>query len=247
MDKQAGYEQVYGALHERSRVTQAWLQVVFDELSTLTSLALITVFLQYGIFFALMFGTPGIRDYAAPFCDSLYYISDKLASDKGTASAMALSSVLSWVLLTSISCQEHFLLNRNVINLYAVAGFTGMVCVVLFNNTSDDGDLHLAGAALLSASYLLAQCSLVIYAFYQPTVSNTARYVALGFTALSVLAGLTYLFTYVLSSCRSAAVIVEYILYLLTSVTNLVVYIDFTASHTSLKIIEQSEQRMQVI
>eukprot|EP00960_Hanusia_phi_P000632 16344-Hanusia_phi.AAC.14 len=217
-------------------INRGWVVVVFQELSVLTSLAILAMVMQYSVFFFLMFVSPGIRVYGVPYCDSLHYISDKLAIDKGTASVMVISSVLSWVVLTGISCLHHPLLNRGITNLFALVGFTGVVCVVMYNNTSNKTFWHLIGTGMLSVTYVLAQLNFSVFAYRLPTVSLWTKRTALAFSCFSAVMLVVYLVVYNTDSCTSDVVIVEYVVYLLASLTNLIVYIDFTAMHTWTKL-----------
>eukprot|EP00960_Hanusia_phi_P005721 166179-Hanusia_phi.AAC.3 len=231
---------------DTSLVDRAWVQVAFRELSVLTSLAVLAFVMQYSVFFFLMFSWPGIRLFGLPWCDSLFFISDKLAADKGTASVMVISSVMSWMVLTTICCKNDLWVNRAVTNFLALVGFTGVVCVVLFDNVSGHGDLHLVGAGMMSVCFVLADLNLSIQAYTEETASDTAKFIGMFLSYCSAASLLLYGFLYFWDPCVSDSVLVEYITYLLTSAANLAVYIDFTAMHAYAKV-RLSEERISLV
>ncbi|EKX36192.1 hypothetical protein GUITHDRAFT_117714 [Guillardia theta CCMP2712] len=225
----------------KRNLARVWSDVAMGELSVLTCLCGLAFIMQYSVFFMLMFKQPGIRDFNAPYCESLHYISDKLAMDKGVASLMVISGVLSWVVIGVISARQDTWVNRGIFGWLATVGYAGTVAVVLFNNTSNNGDIHLAGAGVLAVSYIIAQIILSLIYFAEKSISKISKWsaLALSFACLCfLLAYIIVYFTmvYLNSPCRSTVVILEYVVYLITSLNNVIVYVAFTANHTRKKI-----------
>lgn len=225
----------------KRNLARVWSDVAMGELCVLTCLCGLAFIMQYSVFFMLMFKQPGIREFNVPYCESLHYISDKLAMDKGVASLMVISGVLSWVVIGVISARNDTWVNRGVFAWLATVGYAGTVAVVLFNNTSNNGDIHLAGAGVLAVSYILAQIILSLLYFFEKSISNISKWSALALSVASCFFMITYIviyftMTYLNSPCRSTVVIMEYVVYLITSLNNVIVYIAFTANHTRKKI-----------
>ncbi len=225
---------------EKQMLGRLWTEVAFGELLILTQLAAAAFVMQYSVFFYLMFNKEGIRDFNAPYCKSLFYISDKLAVDKGTASLMVISGILSWVVLGVISSRNDVLLNRGVTTWLALLGYSSTVAVVLYDNVSDHGEVHLLGAGVLALTYIEAQLNYSLSVFKYGSISKFTAYATVALTFLCIIFfaafGIVYIvYNRMADPCMSDVVILEYIVYLLVSLNNIVIYTDFTAAHAYVK------------
>ena len=231
----------YEAVTTRKNLSRLWTDVAFGELVVLTLLAAAAFVMQYGVFFYLMFSKGGIRNFGAPYCQSLFYISDKLAVDKGTASLMVISGILSWVVLGIISSRNHVLLNRGVVTWLALLGYAGTVAVVLYDNVSDHGEVHLLGAGVLALTYIEAQLNYSLSVFEYGSISKFTAYATVALTFLCIVFfaafGIVYIvYNNMTNPCMSNVIILEYVVYLLVSLNNIVIYADFTAAHAHVKL-----------
>lgn len=230
----------YEAVVTKKNLGRLWTEVAFNELLVLTQLAAAAFVMQYSVFFYLMFNKEGIRDFDAPYCQSLFYISDKLAVDKGTASLMVISGILSWVVLGVISSRNNVLLNRGVTTWLALLGYSSTVAVVLYDNVSNHGDVHLLGAGVLVFTYIVAQLNYSLSVFEYGSISKFTAYATVALTFLCIIFfavfGILYLiYNRMTDPCMSDVIILEYIVYLLISLNNIVIYTDFTAAHAFVK------------
>jgi hypothetical protein len=226
---------------EKQMLGRLWTEVAFGELLVLTQLAAAAFVMQYSVFFYLMFNKEGIRDLDAPYCKSLFYISDKLAVDKGTASLMVISGILSWVVLGVISSRNNVFLNRGVTTWLALLGYSSTVAVVLYDNVSDNGSVHLLGAGVLSFAYVAAQFNYSLSVFEYGSISKFTAYATMALTFLCIIFfaafGIVYMvYNNMTDACMSNVIILEYIVYLLISLNNIVIYTDFTAAHAFVKL-----------
>ncbi|EKX36133.1 hypothetical protein GUITHDRAFT_145955 [Guillardia theta CCMP2712] len=236
-----GMKMKYEAVVTKKNLRRLWTEVAFGELLVLTQLAAAAFVMQYSVFFYLMFSKGGIRNFDAPYCQSLFYISDKLAVDKGTASLMVISGILSWVVLGIISSRNHLLLNRGVVTWLALLGYASTIAVVLYDNISDHGDVHLLGAGVLALTYIWAQLNYSLSVFEYGSISKFTAYATAALTCLCIVFfaafGIVYIaFNNMADPCMSNVIILEYIVYLLISLNNIVIYTDFTAAHAYVKL-----------
>jgi len=231
--------------------TEEWSEVKWNELLVWSILAIVNFFQQFAFFFVLMLSGPGFSNDNLPFCDSLRFISNNLAELPGIASYLVVVWILQWLIIGIISCQKTPLVNRDVSKALAAISYIGVFCVVLYNQGSDREDIHLLGAVIMILPLVIAHFLIATEAFdrarnerhpHPHTVSPTLAVVTMAITTMAVITGILYCFLYLLDRsnevpiCMSAVVILEYIVYFLLIINNLLVYFDFTAMHTYSKL-----------
>ena len=230
---------------------EEWSVVKWNELTVWTLLAVINFFQQFGFFFILMLSGAGFSNPNLPFCDSLRYISNNLADMPGIASYLVVIWIMQWFKLGIVSCQKTPLVNRDLSKVLAAISYIGVLCVVLYNQGSDKEELHLLGAVIMIIPVLIAQFLIATEAFTRAsnerhsrphTVAPTLSLVTMAIISMTTITGILYCFLYMLdkggmvSICMSAVVILEYIVYFMIVINNLLVYFDFTAMHTYSKL-----------
>ncbi|EKX35030.1 hypothetical protein GUITHDRAFT_146782 [Guillardia theta CCMP2712] len=230
---------------------EEWSMVKWNELMVWTLLAVVNFFQQVGFFFILMLSGPGFSNDNLPFCDSLRFISNNLADMPGIASYLVVIWIMQWFILGIVSCQKTPLVNRDVSKVLASISYIGVFCVVLYNQGSDREDLHLLGAVIMILPVLIAQFLIATEAFTRAskdghsnphTVAPTLSLVTMSIISMTTIMGLLYCFLYLLnrggfaSVCMSAVVILEYVVYFMLVINNLLVYFDFTAMHAYSKL-----------
>lgn len=248
------------------RFKQIWTVATWQELGTLSYLALITSLVQVVIFFWLMHDWPGMTNYFAwGGCDEIRYISENIELNKGKASVMIATMLPSWVVLGIINAYEMPLregevvrwFSRPLVNFFAVIAYAGCVGVVLYDQqrvivTSEQRrqhDMHISSAFVMSFSYVWVHF-LTCRRFRKEFMRLGPKYLHEGL--LSVLRGdntillyvsvvnigflALYCGLYVLEVCDRTVVYFEYALYLSTAAFNALVYLQFSVVHVLAKI-----------
>lgn len=228
-----------------------WSYVFWNDLGELSVLEACVIFSQACLFFVLMFSEPFILDDSLPYCDKYRYISENISVQKGVASVLIFLMYPSWLILTGIASQiseDDFFFYRGPCTMLATTAFLGALQVLLYDQDiastlspaayqseiERQHRMHLIGALLLSTSFVFGQLFISL-GFRAPDTQRWPSYLIwlsrVLCSATAVVLGLNAIL-YEYGTCKTTAVWLEYFLYFLIGLSNISLYLTFTAIHT---------------